>query len=216
MESSCFSFYSFWHASFMPCQSCPALSHHFNQVRREVPFTKLFTVQFLPSHVQYLLSTEFARSPAGVIIRISYFSRHGLDRHDTFEDSVLVESSLFASLQFSSFIDGCNNRHLQQFGSIISLPFKTNIVHSSGPGSSIGIATDYGLEAPGSNPGGDEIFRPSRPALGPTQPPVKWVPGLSWGKVRPRRAADHSPPSSAAVQEEQSYTSIHPLGHIGL
>ena len=30
-----------------------------------------------------------------------------------------------------------------------------------GPGSSVGIATDYGLDGPGSNPGGDEIFRPS-------------------------------------------------------
>ena len=35
------------------------------------------------------------------------------------------------------------------------------------------------------------------------------------GKVRPGRAADHSPPSSAAVMEEQSYTSTHPLGHTG-
>ena len=34
------------------------------------------------------------------------------------------------------------------------------------PGSSVGIATDYGLDGPGSSPGGDEIFRPPRPALG--------------------------------------------------
>jgi len=61
-----------------------------------------------------------------------------------------------------------------------------------GPGSSVGIANYYGLDGPGSNSGGDEIFRSSRPALGPTQPPVQWAPCFPGGKVRPGRAADHS------------------------
>jgi len=47
--------------------------------------------------------------------------------------------------------------------------------------SSVSIATDYGLDGPGLNPGGNEIFHLSKPALGPTQPPVQWVPGLSRG-----------------------------------
>jgi len=34
----------------------------------------------------------------------------------------------------------------------------------SGPGSPVGIATNYGLDGPGSNPGGDEVSaRPDRP-----------------------------------------------------
>ena len=45
-------------------------------------------------------------------------------------------------------------------------------------------------------------FLPVQTGPGAHQPPVKWVPGLSQGKVRPGRAADHSPPSSAAVMEE--------------
>jgi hypothetical protein len=39
---------------------------------------------------------------------------------------------------------------------------------------------------------------------------------LPRGKLRPGRAADHSPPSSAEVMEELSYTSTHPLDHTGL
>ena len=51
----------------------------------------------------------------------------------------------------------------------------------TGPGSSVVTATDYGLDGPELNSGGDEIFHPSRPSLGPTQPPVQWEPCLSRG-----------------------------------
>ena len=64
---------------------------------------------------------------------------------------------------------------------LVILDFIVLIIFVGEPGSSIGIATDYGLDGLGSNPGGDEIFRPTKPALGPTQPPVKWVPVLSQG-----------------------------------
>jgi len=42
-----------------------------------------------------------------------------------------------------------------------------------GQGSSVGISTAYMLECPGSNTDGDEIFRQSSPAFGPTEPPLK-------------------------------------------
>ena len=73
------------------------------------------------------------------------------------------------------------NRILYYTYSRNTIIFSMSNIQFRGPGSSGGIATDYGLNGPGSNPGGDEIFRPSRPALGFTQPPVKWVPALSRG-----------------------------------
>jgi hypothetical protein len=52
----------------------------------------------------------------------------------------------------------------------------------------------------------------SRTVLGPTQPPNQWAIGaLSLGLKRPVREADHSPPSSAEVNNAWSYTSTPPI-----
>jgi hypothetical protein len=73
---------------------------------------------------------------------------------------------------------------------------------------SVSIATGYGLDnwmigvrfPVGA---GNFFFNTmSSLALGPTQPPIHWIPGaLSLGVKRPGREADHSPPSSAKVKE---------------
>ena len=88
------------------------------------------------------------------------------------------------------------------------------ICYASGPGNSVGIATDYGLDGPGiESQWGRDFPHLSRPALGPTQPPVQWLPALSLGgKERLGRDADPSPPSSAVVKKEQNYTSTPAIG----
>jgi hypothetical protein len=48
-----------------------------------------------------------------------------------------------------------------------------------GQNSAVSIATRYGLDGLGiESRCGRDFPYPSRPALGPTQPPVQWVPGL--------------------------------------
>jgi len=67
----------------------------------------------------------------------------------------------------------------------------------------------------GSNPGGGEIFC--------TCPDWPWGPSsllyngylvFSGGKEQPGRDTNPSPPSSAMVKKEQSYTSTPPVGHM--
>ena len=65
----------------------------------------------------------------------------------------------------------------------------------------VAIATRYGLDGPViESRWGQDFPRQSRPALGPTQPPIQWIPGLSRGGKRPGRGVDHPPPSSAKVE----------------
>jgi hypothetical protein len=70
-----------------------------------------------------------------------------------------------------------------------------------GRDSSVGIATRYGLDGSGiESRWGQDFPHTSRPALGPTQLTIQWVPDLP-GVKRPGRGADHPPPSSTEVKE---------------
>jgi hypothetical protein len=75
-----------------------------------------------------------------------------------------------------------------------------NYITCHGPGSSVGIATGYGLDGPViESRWGRDFPHLSRPALGHTQPPVHGYQVFFGGRKRPGRDADHSSPSSAEV-----------------
>jgi hypothetical protein len=58
--------------------------------------------------------------------------------------------------------------------------FSVRIPVTGGPGSSVDIATSYGLDGPGiESRWGRDFPRLSRPVLGPNRPPVQRVTGLS-------------------------------------
>jgi hypothetical protein len=79
------------------------------------------------------------------------------------------------------------------------------------PDMSVGVTTGYGLDSWSSIPDRDKsVFSTaSRPALGPTQPPIKCVPVIvSPGIKQPGRDAEQSPPSSTEVENGGAIPSL--------
>jgi hypothetical protein len=86
-----------------------------------------------------------------------------------------------------------------------------------GRDSSVGIATRYGLDGTGIEPlCGRNFPHPFRPALGPTQSPLQWVPGLFPGGESAGRGVDHPYHLAPMLKKEYSYTSTSPLSLHGL
>ena len=80
-----------------------------------------------------------------------------------------------------------------------------------GQGNSVHVTTDYGLDGPGSNPGEDEIFRPSRLSLGAHPASCTMGTGSFLG-VKCGRGVTLTPhPFCAMVKKEYSYTSTSPM-----
>jgi hypothetical protein len=71
-----------------------------------------------------------------------------------------------------------------------------------GRDSSDGIAARYGMDGPRIESRWErDVPNPSRPALGPTQPPTKWVLVL-YGVKRPGRGVDHPPHLTPRLKKE--------------
>jgi hypothetical protein len=100
-----------------------------------------------------------------------------------------------------------DEQNFHYFSFALMSPFKKRFSNCVGRDISVDIAIRYGLDGVGIESRWERDFpQPSRPALGPTQPPVQWVPGLSRGQSgRGVGLATPSPSSAEANERAQLY-----------
>jgi hypothetical protein len=86
-----------------------------------------------------------------------------------------------------------------------------------GRDAAVGIVTRYGLDGPGIEFRWGRVFpHSSRQTLGPTHPPIQWVPSLSRGQSGRGVALTTQPHLVLRLKKECNYTSTPPLGLRGL
>ena len=133
--------------------------HAYLTLQQTWQFTYRLTIWRIPIIFISVLLTE---QPDNISLRESAFRRI----------SLLKPTGYVMHQQFN----------IQQFYVLPTLYLCILYLSERGRHSSVGIATRYGLDGPRIEyQWGRDFPHPSRPALGSTQPPVQWVPGLSRG-----------------------------------
>jgi hypothetical protein len=167
----------------------------------------LFWVSLIQIFVSGVLVSVRARTRCGLISKRTAVRRKVACSHDiyvmTFATHFLY--SPFFTTQIYVSVISVNHDCANPFVLAQSLMRRMLLRYSDvcGPGSSVGIATDYGLDGPGDRiPVGARFFAHVQTGPGAHPASCKMGTGSFPGIKRPGRGADHPPPPRAEVENE--------------